>query len=41
MVWRWPGDKPLSELMMVLSTDAYMRHINELIKVFAYLLLSL
>ena len=26
MVWRRPGDKPLSEPMMVLSTDAYMRH---------------
>ena len=26
MAWRRPGDKPLSEPMMVSSTDAYMRH---------------
>ena len=26
MVWRLPGDKPLSERMMVKITDAYMRH---------------
>ena len=26
MVWRWPGDKPLSDPMVVCSTDAYMRH---------------
>ena len=26
MVWRRPGDKPLSEPMMALLTDAYMRH---------------
>ena len=27
MAWRRPGDKPLSEPMMVLSTDAYMGHL--------------
>ena len=26
MAWRWSGDKPLSEPMMVCLTDAYMRH---------------
>ena len=26
MAWRRPGDKPLSDLMMVKFTDAYMRH---------------
>ena len=26
MAWRSPGDKPLSEPMMVNFTDAYMRH---------------
>ena len=26
MAWRRPGDKPLSEPMMGLFTDAYMRH---------------
>ena len=26
MAWRRPGDKPLSEPMMVEFTDAYMRH---------------
>ena len=26
MAWRRPGDKPLSEPMVMLSTDAYMRH---------------
>ena len=26
MAWRRPGDKPLSEQMMVCFTDAYMRH---------------
>ena len=26
MAWRRPGDKPLSEPMMVWFTDAYMRH---------------
>ena len=26
MAWHQPGDKPLSEPMMVSSTDAYMRH---------------
>ena len=26
MAWRRPGDKPLSEPMMVSFTDAYMRH---------------
>ena len=26
MAWRRPGDKPLSEPMMALLTDAYMRH---------------
>ena len=32
MAWRRPGDKPLSEKMMVCFTDAYMRHpvLNEL-----------
>ena len=27
MVWRRPGDKPLSEPMMAQLTDAYMRHL--------------
>ena len=26
MAWRRPGDKPLSEQMMVKSTNTYMRH---------------
>ena len=26
MAWRRPGDKPLSEQVMVWFTDAYMRH---------------
>ena len=26
MVWRWTGDKPLSEPMMAQFTDAYMQH---------------
>ena len=26
MAWRRPGDKPLSDAMMVKFTDAYMRH---------------
>ena len=26
MAWRRPGDKPLSEPMMVKFNDAYMRH---------------
>ena len=26
MAWRRPGDKPLSEPMLVCFTDAYMRH---------------
>ena len=26
MTWHWPGDKPLSEPMLVCFTDAYMRH---------------
>ena len=26
IAWRRPGDKPLPELMMVMFTDAYMRH---------------
>ena len=26
MAWRRPGDKPLSEPIMVQFTDAYMRH---------------
>ena len=26
MAWRRPGDKPLSEQMMVCFIDAYMRH---------------
>ena len=26
MVWRRPGDKPLSEPMLTQFTDAYMRH---------------
>ena len=26
MAWRRPGDKPLSEIMVVRFTDAYMRH---------------
>ena len=25
MVWRWPGDKPLSEPMLTRFTDAYMQ----------------
>ena len=26
MAWRWPGDKPLSEPMMVKISDAYLHH---------------
>ena len=26
MAWRWPGNKPLSEPIMVWFTDAYVRH---------------
>ena len=26
MAWRWSGDKPLSEPMIVKTTDPYMRH---------------
>ena len=26
MAWRRPGNKPLSEPMLIQSTDAYMRH---------------
>ena len=26
MAWRWTGNKPLSEPMMVMVSDAYMRH---------------
>ena len=26
MAWRWPGDKPLSEPMLIRFSEAYMRH---------------
>ena len=30
MVWHQPGDKPLSEPIMVYFTDAYMRHVDSI-----------
>ena len=30
MAWRWTGDKPLSEPILVCCTDAYMRHLPSL-----------
>ena len=31
MAWRWTGDTPLPEPTMTQFTDAYMRHLEEMI----------
>ena len=38
MAWRWIDDKPLSELMLIRFTDAYMRHLGDMIWAFVWLL---
>ena len=34
MVWRWIGDKPLPEPMLILFIEAYMRHYGEMILIY-------